>query len=287
AVPVVDHGKRMGTITVEMAAGHAVRPGGQRLLADLADQAGMAFRNAQLTAELSAEVERLSAHNHELDQSRARLISASDAERSRVERAIARQVIPHLAPLPGRLRQLSQFHPEDPRPLKATQLAPLLTSMNTAMASLREITRGVFPAQLTRSGLPVALSSLLARPRLTGSQRLTVEESAVGQRFDPRVEAATYFCVAEATRAFEHPVAVVLSVHGDQLHLSASGTDRGGLSLNHMRDRMEATGGSVSTTCHDGQTFVEVRAPSRALAHAEAAVHTSRSRSGPNADLVT
>ena len=37
------------------------------------------------------------------------------------------------------------------------------------------------------------------------------------RRFDPRVEAATYFCVAEATRAFEYPVAVDLSVHGDQL----------------------------------------------------------------------
>jgi signal transduction histidine kinase len=260
AMPVVDHGERLGSITVEMAAGHPLRPRDQRLLADLADQAAMAFRNAQLTAELSAEVKRLSLHTHELDQSRARLISAGDAERSRVERAIARQVILHLAPLPDRLRQLSQSHPEDPSALDVTQLAPLLTSMNTAMASLREITRGVFPAQLTRSGLPTALGSLLARPDLTG--RLTVEDSAAGLRFDPRVEAAAYFCVAEATRAFDYPIAVVLSVHGDQLHLSVSGTDGGGLSLSHMRDRMEATGGSVTTTGRDGRTVVEVRAPS-------------------------
>ena len=265
SIPVVDHGERLGSITVEMAAGHPLRPRDQRLLADLADQAAMAFRNAQLTAELSAQVEQLSLHTHELDQSRARLISAGDAERSRVERAIARQVIPHLAPLPERLRQLSQSDPHGPTALDATQLAPLLTSMNTAMQSLREITRGVFPAQLARSGLPTALGSLLARPDLTG--RLTVEDSAAGLRFDPRVEAAAYFCVAEATRAFDHPIAVALSVHGDQLHLSVSGTDGGGLSLSHMRDRIEATGGSVSTTGRDGRTFVEVRAPSaRALA---------------------
>ncbi len=262
AIPVVDHGERLGMITVEMAAGHALRPGDHRLLADLADQAGIAFRNARLTAELSAEVERLSAHNHELDHSRARLISAGDAERSRVERAIARQVIPHLEALPRQLLQLSQTDPDGPTALDTTRLEPLLASMNSAMQSLREITRGVFPAQLARSGLPVALGSLLARPGRTGPQRLIVEDSAVGRRFDPRVEAATYFCVAEATRAFEYPVAVVLSVHGDQLHLSVSGTDRGGLSLRHMRDRMEATGGSVSTTCRDGQTVVEVRAPS-------------------------
>jgi signal transduction histidine kinase len=188
------------------------------------------------------------------------LISAGDAERSRVERAIARQVIPHLAPLPDRLRKLSQSDPYGPTALDTTQLAPLLTSMNTAMHSLREITRGVFPAQLTRSGLHTALGSLLARPDLSG--RLTVEDSAAGVRFDPRVEAAAYFCVAEATRAFDHPIAVVLSVHGDQLHLSVSGTEGGDLSLSHMRDRIAATGGSVSATGRGGRTFVEVRAPS-------------------------
>jgi len=262
AIPVMDRRERLGSITVELASGHRLRSRDHRLLADLADQAGMAFRNAQMTAELAAEVDQLSRHTDELVESRARLISAADAERSRVERAITRQVIPHLAPLPEQLCLLSQPDPLAPGPLDATQLAPLLASMNAAMQSLREITRGVFPAQLARSGLPTALGSLLARPGVTGTQRLTVEESARGRRFDPRVEAATYFCVAEATRAFEHPVAVVLSVHGNQLHLSVSGTDGGDLSLSHMRDRMEATGGSVSATEREGRTYVEVRAPS-------------------------
>jgi hypothetical protein len=67
--------------------------------------------------------------------------------------------------------------------------------------------------------------------------------------------------VAEATRAFEYPLIVIMSVHDDQLRLSVCGTDGGGLSLGHMRDRMEATGGSVTATGRDGRTFVEVRAP--------------------------
>ena len=257
--PVVDHGERLGSITIEMQTGHPVRARDQRLLADLAGQAAIAFRNAQLTAELSTEVEQLSIHTSELDQSRARLISAGDAERSRVERAIARQVIPHLAPLPERLRQLSQPNPGGPAALGTTQIAPLLASTNTAVEALREITRGVFPAQLARSGLHTALGSLLARPNLPG--QLTVEDSAVGLRFDPRVEAATYFCVLEATRAAQYPLTVVLSVQGDQLHLTVSGSDRGGLSLSHMRDRIEATGGSISTSGRDGHTLVEVQAP--------------------------
>lgn len=261
AIPVVDHGEELGTITVETPPGHPLRARDHQFLADLAGQTARAFRNVQLTAELSTQVEQLSLHTHELAQSRARLINAGDAERSRVEHAIARQVITHLAPLPDRLRRLSESDEHALRELGGTQLVPLLTSMNSAMQSLREITRGVFPAQLVRSGLPIALGSLLARPTLTLPPRLTVEDSAVGVRFDTRVEAATYFCVAEATRAFEHPVSVVLSVQGDRLLLSMSGTDSGGLSLSHMRDRMEAAGGSVSATDRGGRTVVEVRGP--------------------------
>src|SRR4051812_25526921 len=41
--PVGDHGERLGSITVHMAAGHPLRSRDQRLLADLADQAAMAF----------------------------------------------------------------------------------------------------------------------------------------------------------------------------------------------------------------------------------------------------
>ena len=93
----------------------------------------MAFRNAQLTTELSAQVERLSLQTHELAESRTRLISAGDAERSRVERAIAREVIPHLAPLPDRLQRLSLSGTGDRPPLDAAQLAPLLASTNAAM----------------------------------------------------------------------------------------------------------------------------------------------------------
>jgi len=261
ALPIVDHGERLGSITTEMAAGHPLRRRDQQLLADLADQAAIAFRNVQLTGELSAQVEQLRLHTHELDRSRTRLISAGDAERSRVERAITRQVVPHLAPLPDRLRQLSLADPKGPSALDADLLTPLLRSMDAAMQSLREITRGVFPAQLTRAGLQTALGSLLARHDRPG--RLTVEDSAAGLRFDPRVEAAAYFCVAEATRAFDRPIVVTLSVHEDQLHLNMSGSEDGGLSMSHMRDRIEATGGSVSATSHNGRTFVEVRAPAR------------------------
>jgi signal transduction histidine kinase len=277
-VPVIDRGERLGTITVEMPTGRPLRTREHRLLADLADQAGLAFRNARLAAELSGQVEQLARRTHELAESRRRLISAGDAERSRLERAIARQVILHLAALPDHLRVLS----EGAVALDAVRLRPLVDTVTTALEELREITRGVFPAQLARSGLATALASLLGRTGSLG--RLVVENLAAGRRFDPRIEAAAYFCVAEAMRDLGGPVVVVLDAPGDHLRVVVSGSDRGGLPLGHIRDRVEAAGGSVSVTVERGRAVIEIRAPGH---HRPAVDHASSSRSGPKADLVT
>jgi signal transduction histidine kinase len=138
----------------------------------------------------------------------------------------------------------------------ATLLVPPIEALNSALEALREITRGIFPAQLARSGLPTALGSLLARSGSAG--RLEVEKSAIGQRFDPRMETAAYFCVAEAARELEDHVLVRLTAHDRQLRLVVSGKDRGGLPLRHMRDRVEAAGGSMSVAVEAHQTVVVV-----------------------------
>src|SRR5690606_20325572 len=138
---------------VEMPTGRPLRTGEHRLLADLADQAGLAFRNARLAAELSEQVEQLARRTHELAESRRRLISAGDAERRRLERAIARQVILHLTALPDHLRGLSALNHQGAVALDAARLQPLVDTLTAALEELRDITRGVFPAQLARSGL--------------------------------------------------------------------------------------------------------------------------------------
>ena len=262
-----------------MPPGHALRPHQRRLLRDLAEQTALAFRNARLTAELSGDVDRLARRTQDLAESRRRLISAGDAERSRLERAISRQVTPHLAPLPDRLHTLTVTAHDGAaagRPDAQTiVLAGLVVSLNTALEALREITRGVYPAQLQRSGLPVALASLVGRAG--GEGRLVVDPSAVGRRFHPRVEAAAYFCAAEATRDLDEPVVLRLSVQGEHLELVATGRDRGGMSRDDIRDRVESAGGSVAITEAGGLAVVEVQLPD----------HTASSRSGPNAALVT
>jgi hypothetical protein len=292
-VPVVDEGERLGSITVVMPPGYPLRARDQRLLSDLADQAGIAFRNARLTAELSDQVGRLGEQTRALTESRRRLINAGDAERSRLERAIARQVVPHLDPLPARIALLSSLDGHAVGKLDPALLGPLIGWLNTALEALREITRGVFPAQLARSGLPTALGSLLAKADGTG--RLVVEDEADGVRFDSKVESAAYFCAAEATRELGGPVLVVLAVRDDHLLVTVSGTGRVGLFLGDVHDRAEAAGGSVSVTTTDDHSVVGVRLPARRRSpegglrgvQPTAAAQSRSSRSGPNADLVT
>jgi hypothetical protein len=110
----------------------------------------------------------------ELAESRLPLITAGDAERSRLEREISRQVVPHLAPLPNRLRHLSNLDPYATTAVDAALLGSLIASLNTALEALREITRGVFPpsSPAPASRQRSARSSLEPEYRPTGGQRL-------------------------------------------------------------------------------------------------------------------
>ena len=158
-------------------------------------------------------------------------------------------------------------------------LTTLLVSVNAALETLREITRGVFPAQLARSGLPAALASLVATSerRRVASWSTT---SAAGRRFPPRVEAAAYFCAAEATRDLDEPVVCVLSVQGEHLALVVTGT-RPGRDRRGRHPRPGGGGGRVRGA-HDR--------PCGARSSRQVQLtldHTSSSRSGPNAALLT
>lgn len=278
-VSVTDRGETLGTLCVEMPPGRALRDRDRELLQDLADQSAVAFRNARLSAELTQRVEQLGRRTSDLLSSTRRLITAGDAERSRLERAIARQVAPHLEPLPERLRELSR----EPERLRPPAVEPLVAAATFALEALREITRGVYPAQLTRSGLAPALGSLLGRD---GLGHLVVDGAQAGRRLEPRVEAAAYFCVAEAVRDVDPPIEVVLTTTATEVRLVVSGGEGGSLALAAMRDRVEAAGGTVDVRYGPGETVLELVLPTWTGQPATPA-QTASSRSGPNADLVT
>lgn len=243
-----------------MPAGRALRGRDTQLLLDLADQAAIAFRSAGLSTELAGRVEELRLGTLELIESRRRLITAGDAERRRLERAIARDVVPHLEPLPGALSQLARdWHTND-----SALLEPLVAASGEALESLREITRGVFPAQLVRGGLGPALASFLGRSESRG--HLTLDPRAADRRFDARVEAAAYFCVAEAAQSLHTPMEVDVTAPAGLLMLQVRGRAQGALAMSHIRDRVEAAGGAVLQGTHGDQLLIDVRLPATAPA---------------------
>ena len=163
-----------GTLEVALPRGRDLRAADRRLLDALADQAAVAFRTITLEDELAAKVEELERTTSELARSRARLVEADDAVRRDLEAAISRDVLPHLAAVDAGLQQ-------------GRDVEPLITEVTAGLEALRELTRGVFPAQLARGGVEAALRSF----------PLSVEPSLAGRRFPTRVEAAIYFCCTQ------------------------------------------------------------------------------------------
>jgi signal transduction histidine kinase len=257
AIPVTDRSGRLGSICVTMPAGRPLRPDEHQLLADLADQTAIAFRNARMEAELAAHVSVLDARNEELEASRRRLIEAGDAERRRLEAAIAREVLPSLADLPGAV--------DDARASLATgapaeSIDMLVDAATDALEALRDLTRGVFPTVLARSGLGPALSAYVAR---TGcSARLVMEPSLADRRFSARVEAAAYFCATEALPNDACADEVRLRLDGPDLVVVVRGRRRGDMDLQAMVDRVEALAGTLDVDDPaDGVIRLTVRIP--------------------------
>jgi signal transduction histidine kinase len=263
-VPVTDRDDKLGTIAVQMPAGRALRGRDTKLLLDLADQAAIAFRNARLSTELAGRVEELRLGTLELLESRRRLITAGDAERRRLERAIARDVVPHLEPLPDALSELARdWHTND-----TGQLESLVAAASAALESLRAITRGVFPAQLVRGGLAPALASYLGRAEKKA--HLTFDPAAADRRFEARVEAAAYFCVAEAAQGLQTPIEVDVTATGGLLALRVRGREQGTLAMSHIRDRVEAAGGTLTHESHGDRMLIAVDLPATAAADSTA-----------------
>ena len=238
-VPVAAGGRSLGRIAVALPRGRSLRPSDLPLLEALAEQTAVAFRNTSLAGALADRVGELDRTTRQLAGSRLRLIAADDAARRALEAAIAREVRPALEAMPRRIGEAraSLVAGDDP------DLDALVDGTNHALGALRELTRGVFPSQLARTGLEPALRSLLLRA--PAQSRLSVS-GAGAQRQPPRVEAAVYFCCAEAVGAAGGPLRVDLAGEGE-LVLRISGAP-GVLDRVGVTDRVDAVGGRLEVS---------------------------------------
>jgi signal transduction histidine kinase len=243
--PVRHQGELLGAFTVEMPASEPLSTTSERLTADLATQAGLVLRNVRLTEELKATIE-------ELRASRQRIVTAQDARARKLERDIHDGAQQQLVALSVKVGLTEQLLSRDPEKAQAI-LVELKTDVTDALATLRDLARGIYPPLLADKGLRTALESQAQRAPVA----TTVEAEDIG-RFSPEIEAAVYFCALEALQnvaKYANARGAFIRLAAPNGHLTFQVRDDGagfdpdsagrGTGLQGMADRLEALGGSL------------------------------------------
>jgi signal transduction histidine kinase len=245
-VAVRHHDDLLGAFTIAKRPGETVTDSEQKLLDDVASQAGLVLRNVRLTADLAARLEEIEGTASELRASRQRIVSTQDAERRRIERDIHDGAQQHLVALAVKLRMARTFAERD-RTRVGRALADVRDLIDGALANLRDLARGIYPPVLAERGVVAALRAQ-AKP---DGMKTTVSARGI-DRVDPAVEAAVYFCCLEAVQnAAKHGAscaAVRLDRVGVELTFSVTddgpgfdpGTATRGAGLQNMQDRIGA-----------------------------------------------
>lgn len=196
----------------------------------------------------------------ELDNSRARIVAAADESRRRIERDLHDGAQQRLIALAIQARLAQAAVPEGPGEL-ASRLDALTTEANRAVVELRELARGIHPAELAEGGLRPALRALARRSAVPVDLDVRVDG-----RFPEQVESAAYFVVAEAlTNAAKHAdaaqVSVSVSVEAEVVRIRVGDDGRGGAEMGAgsgllgLKDRVEALGGRFSLATVPGTTI--------------------------------
>ncbi|HEY6748584.1 MAG TPA: histidine kinase, partial [Mycobacteriales bacterium] len=253
ALPVVGRGALRAVLLLEnrliRGAFTAERLDAVKLIAA---QLTVSLDNAQLYAELT--------------ESRARIVTAADQTRRRIERDLhdgAQQRLANLA-IQARMAQEAVAGSGE----LTARLDALAAEANTAMVELRELARGIHPPVLAEGGLRPALRALARRSAVPVELDVRVE----GRLPEP-VETATYFAVAEALantakHARATAVTVSVAVGGTGLRIEVSDDGRGGADpaggsgLVGLKDRIEALGGRFTVrTAPDAGTTIHADLP--------------------------
>ena len=252
SVAVRQGNELLGAIALRKPRNEALSPTEDKLLRDLAAQAGLVLRNVRLTEELRANVEQLRA-------SRRRLVEAQDAERRRLERNLhdgAQQQLVALSVQLGLLERLA----EDPERVRQVS-GQLRGAVQDALDDLRDLARGIYPPLLADKGLAVALETQARKAAVP----TTVDSDGVG-RYPQDVEAAVYFCTLEAmqnvakyaeatavvVRLAERDGSLVFEIEDDGRGFDQAGTGYG-TGLQGMADRLDAIGGAIEVKSIPGR----------------------------------
>jgi signal transduction histidine kinase len=236
AFDVRHQGEVLGAINVVMPPSEPFGPSQEKLVADVATQAGLVLRNAALIEDLKA--------------SRQRLVAAQDAERRRIERNIHDGAQQQLVALAVKLKLADSLVGTDEQRAHA-MLEELQRETNQALEDLRDLARGIYPPLLADRGLGAALESQARKSPVP----VDVEADRIG-RYPQEAEAAVYFSCLEALQNIaKYAEATAATIRLSQANgtLSFEVTDDGlgfdpdtaerGTGLQGIADRLAALGG--------------------------------------------
>jgi signal transduction histidine kinase len=244
-VEVRDRGELLGALSVAMPPSDPMNPSKERLVRDLASQAGLVLRNVRLVEELRA--------------SQRRLVTAQDQERRRLERNIHDGAQQQLVALSVKTRLARDLTARDPAEV-AEMLTQIDAEIQTALGDLRDLARGIYPPLLIDEGLSAALDAQARRSLVP----TTIRADGLG-RYAPEVEAAVYFSCLEALQnvakyAEASSATVILAQSNGHLTFEVVDDGRGfdpaaertGTGLQGIADRLGALHGEVTIRSQPG-----------------------------------
>jgi signal transduction histidine kinase len=254
--PIIVAGRLWGVAVVGSGPTRPLPPHAEQRVAEFTELVATAIANAEAHAALTA--------------SRARIVTAADDARRRLERDLHDGAQQRLVSLALQLRSVEAEVPPGLGSLKG-QISDAAAGLSAASADLQELARGIHPAILSRGGLGPALKMLARRCSIPVTVHLELQG-----RIPESAEVAAYYVVAEAlTNAARYANAsgmdVDASLRGSELVLSirddgVGGADSGnGSGLIGLIDRVEALGGHLEIVSPPGGgTALHVAIPTSA-----------------------
>lgn len=239
-VPIIVDGHLWGAAIVGSTRPQPLPPDTEARVGDFTDLVTTAIANAETRSQLTA--------------SRARIIAAADNARRRFERDLHDGAQQRLVALGLEMSMAEASVPSELSALRK-QLSHFVASLTGVSDDLRELSRGIHPAILSRGGLGPALNTLARRSTVPVELHLDVDD----RRLPDSVEVAAYYVVAEAlTNTAKHAQATEVNVtaEADDANLRLSIRDDGiggadltrGSGLIGLHDRVEALGGRVQVS---------------------------------------
>ncbi|MDX6486979.1 MAG: hypothetical protein QOF43_2132, partial [Gaiellaceae bacterium] len=234
--PIVVEGRLWGAMTVSSTAERPLPPDTEARLASFTELVATAIANTESRAQLSA--------------SRARIVTASDEARRRIERDLHDGAQQRLVSIALKLRLAQSMLPvelDEPR----ETINRVSSELSEVLDELREISRGIHPMILTQGGLGPAMRTLARRSAIPVELQTIIDE-----RLAEPIEVAAYFVASEAVaNATKHAQAsrIEVSLATSDANLILSIRDDGvggadptrGSGLVGLADRVEAIGGTL------------------------------------------